>query len=54
MQVGYYHNRRRSIFIHIGSAHSTVDLDKLKFIAQDCIDNHIPILPINEEVKANN
>lgn len=54
VQVVYYHNRKRIIFKHIGSAHTTEELDKLKIIAQDVIDNHIPILPFNEEVKANN
>lgn len=54
VQVVYYHNRKRIIFKHIGSAHTTEELDKLKIIAQDVIDNHLPLLPLYEEVKANN
>ncbi len=54
VQIVYYHNRKRIIFKHIGSAHTTEELDKLKIIAQDVIDNHLPLLPLYEEVKANN
>ncbi|MEZ4908566.1 MAG: hypothetical protein R2771_13215 [Saprospiraceae bacterium] len=54
VQVVYYINRKRIIYKHIGSAKTDEQIEQLKIVAQDLIDNHIPPLPIIEPVKFDN
>ena len=54
VQIVYYRNRKRVIYKHIGSAKTDKELDSLRAIAQDFIDNHIPSLPLFEEAKFDN
>ena len=54
VQVIYYLNRKRVIYKHIGSAKSNDELEQLKLVAQDFIDNYTPTLPFNEETKFDN
>ena len=54
VQVIYYRNRKRVIFKHVGSANSVQELDSLKLIARDVINNYNPEIPLFEEVKFNN
>ena len=51
VQVVYYRNRKRVIFKHIGSANSNQELESLKLIARDVINNYNPEIPLFEEVK---
>lgn len=51
VQVVYYRNRKRIIFKHIGSANSNKELESLKLIARDVINNYNPEIPLFEEVK---
>ena len=48
VQVIYYLNRKRVIYKHIGSAKSNDELEQLKLVAQDFIDNYTPPLPFNK------
>ena len=54
VQVIYYLNRKRVIYKHIGSAKSDDELEQLKLVAQDFIDNYTPTLPFNKETKFDN
>lgn len=54
VQVIYYRNRKRVIFKHVGSANSDQELESLKIVAQDVINNYNPEIPLFEEVKFNN
>ena len=54
VQVVYYRNRKRVIFKHIGSAKTDNELESLKIVAQDLIDNHMPSLSFFQEPKFNN
>ena len=54
VQVIYYLNRKRVIYKHIGSAKSNDELEQLKLVAQDFIDNYTPTLPFNKETKFDN
>lgn len=54
VQVIYYHNRKRKIFKHIGSANSESELAVLKSIALDLINNYSPALPFDGETKSDN
>ena len=54
VQVVYYRNRKRVIFKHIGSAKTDNELESLKVVAQDLIDNHMPSLSFFQEPKFNN
>jgi transposase len=54
VQIVYYYNRKRMIFKHIGSANNVQELESLKIVAQDIINNHIPELPFIEQTKFDN
>jgi len=54
VQVVYYRNRKRIIFKHVGSANNNQDLESLKLVARDVINNYNPEIPLFEEVKLNN
>jgi transposase len=54
VQVVYYRNRKRVVFKHVGSASNSQDLESLKLVAQDVINNYNPEIPLFEEVKLNN
>lgn len=54
VQVVYYYNRKRVIFKHIGSAKTQEQLERLKLVAQDLIDNYIPPLPFFEPMRFDN
>src|SRR5690606_15083153 len=54
VQVIYYLNRKRIIYKHIGSGRTEEELERLKIIAQDFIDNYTPTLPFKEETKFDN
>jgi hypothetical protein len=54
VQVIYYKNRRRVVFKHIGSARSNDELESLKLVAQDLINNFTPEIPLFEELKLDN
>jgi len=54
VQVVYYRNRKRFIFKHIGSASSSNELESLKLVAQDVINNFNPEIPLFEETKLDN
>jgi len=54
VQVVYYRNSKRVIFKHVGSAKSTVELNSLKLVAQDLIDNLTPRLPLFEDTRLDN
>jgi transposase len=54
VQVIYYRNRKRVIFKHIGSAKDTQELDSLKLVAQDVIDNSVHQISIFDDVKFDN
>lgn len=54
VQVVYYRNRKRVVFKHIGSAKSSLELDSLKLVAQDLINNFSPEIPLFEQVKLEN
>lgn len=54
VQVVYYRNRKRIIFKHIGSARNSQELESLKVVAQDMINNYSPEIPLFEEVKFDN
>ena len=54
VQVVYYRNRKRVVFKHIGSAKSSQELESLKLVAQDVINNFSPEIPLFEEVKLDN
>ena len=54
VQVVYYRNRKRVIYKHIGSAKTDKELDSLRVVAQDFIDNHMPSLPFFQEAKYDN
>jgi transposase len=54
VQIVYYRNRKRIVFKHIGSAKSSQELDSLKLVAQDVINNFSPEIPFFEEAKLDN
>lgn len=54
VQIVYYANRKTKIFKHVGSAKSEEQLEELKLIASDLIQNISPILPLDQEPKFNN
>lgn len=54
VQVVYYRNRKRVVFKHIGSANNKQQLESLKLVAHDVINNYGPEIPFFEEVKYNN
>ena len=54
VQVIYYLNRKRIIYKHIGSAKTEDELERLRLVAQDFVDNYTPTLPFKEETKFNN
>ena len=54
VQVIYYHNRKRKIFKHIGSAKNKDELETLKLAAQDFINSYTPGLPLFEDSKSDN
>ena len=54
VQVIYYRNRKRVIYKHIGSAKTDEELESLKAVAQDLIDNRMPSLPFFQEPKFDN
>ena len=54
VQIVYYRNRKRIIFKHVGSAKNAQELEILKEIAQDIIENTTSQLPLFEEVKFDN
>ncbi len=54
VQVVYYRNRKRVVFKHIGSANSIQELESLKLVAQDVINNFNPEIPLFEEAKLDN
>jgi hypothetical protein len=54
VQVIYYRNRKRVVFKHIGSAKNDDELESLKLVAQDLINNFTPEIPLFEEVKLDN
>jgi len=54
VQVIYYLNRKRVIYKHIGSARTAAEVETLKAVAQDFIDNYAPTLPFEEETKFDN
>ena len=54
VQVVYYRNRKRIIYKHIGSAKTDKELESLRVVAQDFIDNHMPSLPLFQEAKFDN
>lgn len=54
VQVIYYLNRKRVVYKHIGSAKTMAELETLKVVAQDFIDNYAPTLPFEEEMKFDN
>ena len=54
VQVVYYQNRKRVIYKHIGSAKTDKELESLKAVAQDLIDNRMPSLPFFQETKFDN
>jgi hypothetical protein len=51
VQVIYYLNRKRVIYKHIGSARTAAEVETLKAVAQDFIDNYAPTLPFEQETK---
>jgi hypothetical protein len=54
VQVIYYRNRKRVVFKHIGSGKTTQEIESLKLVAHDFINNHIQTLPLFDEIKFNN
>lgn len=54
VQVVYYRNRKRVVFKHIGSAKSCRELESLKLVAQDMINNFAPEISLFEQVKLDN
>lgn len=54
VQIVYYADRRTKIFKHVGSAKSQEQIEELKLIASDLIENISPILPLDSEPKFNN
>ena len=54
VQVVYYRNRKRVVFKHIGSAKSSLELDSLKLVAQELINNFSPEIPLFEQAKLDN
>jgi transposase len=54
VQVIYYINRKRKIFKHIGSAKNDAELNSLKIIAQDVIDNSVFQTSLFEDTKLDN
>jgi len=54
VQVVYYINRKRVVFKHIGSAKSNLELDSLKLVGQDLINNFSPEISLFEQVKLEN
>lgn len=54
VQVVYYRNRKRVVFKHIGSAKSSQELESLKLVAQDVINNFNPEISLFEEAKLDN
>lgn len=54
VQIIYYRNRKRVIFKHIGSGKTPQEIESLKMVAQDFINNYIPKLPLFGEIKFNN
>lgn len=49
VQIVYYRNRKRIIFKHIGSANSSQELESLKLVAQDVINQYSPQIPFLQE-----
>lgn len=54
VQLVFYKNRKRVVFKHIGSANSDHQLESLKLVAQDLINNYSPEIPLFEELKFDN
>lgn len=50
-QVVYYRNRKLTVYKHIGSAKSSLELEYLKLVAQDVIKNFTPEIPLFEGAK---
>ena len=49
VQVIYYRHRKRIIYKHVGSASTDEELDILKEVAQELIENHTPSLFIFQD-----
>lgn len=54
IQIIYYKNRKRVIFKHIGSANSSQELEELKMVARDIINQYNPKFDFFDEIKSNN
>lgn len=54
VQIVYYENRKTKIFKHLGSARSDKQVEELKLIAQDIIENTSPLLPLYDKPKFEN
>lgn len=54
VQIVYYNNRKRVVFKHIGSGKTEEEVDSLRIVAQDIINNYSPTLPLFEETKFDN
>jgi hypothetical protein len=54
VQIIYYRERKRLLFKHIGSAKSDQELNHLKEVAQDIINQHMPSLSLFDDNSYNN
>jgi hypothetical protein len=54
VQVVYYRRRKRVIYKHIGSACTDEELDKLKEVARDLIETHMPPFPAFQDTHTGN